>query len=215
MDYARLYSDHDRQRNHWWWRPGWRMGTRFLAFHITLEGQDELHALADSYAAQLQEFSSLDPIPRQWRHITLQGLGHVENISDAAVDDVLGQVADHLSDVPPIVSRFQRAAIFREAIALPPDNPAAFAQLRNAVRAGILDSIGEVTEAEDNFRAHVSIAYSNRTADAQPIRKALDSAATTEAAARFDSIDLIEMHRDHQMYQWRVLRRLWLGHTDS
>jgi len=30
--------------NHWWWRPGWRVGRHYYACHLTLDDQPELRA---------------------------------------------------------------------------------------------------------------------------------------------------------------------------
>jgi hypothetical protein len=32
----------DAVRRHWYWRPGWGVGTRFHTWHITLEAQSAL-----------------------------------------------------------------------------------------------------------------------------------------------------------------------------
>lgn len=196
------YADHAEMANHWWWRPGWHVGTRFYAWHITLDGQDELHNLIDAYQDTLKPFPTLDPIPKQWRHITLQGLGHVEEVSDQQRDEAVHAVAERLARLDPIESTFQRAVIFREAIALPPSNPDAYATLRNEIRAGITDAWGWCPENADGFRAHASLAYSSGSASASPIRAALDgrpheSVDTTTFEAR-----LIVMNRDRHMYEW-------------
>lgn len=198
------YAEHDEMANHWWWRPGWKIGTRFYAWHITLDGQDELHRLIDLYQDVLRPFPTLDSIPRQWRHITLQGLGHVEDVSDQQRDEAVHAVAERLAKLDPIESTFQRAVIFREAIALPPSNPEAFADLRNEIRAGITDAWGWCLESPDGFRAHTSAAYCNGTADAAPLRQALTQAEPNEAHTRVGQVSLIRMHRDHRMYEWET-----------
>jgi hypothetical protein len=40
-----------RMRNHWWWRPGWRVGRRMCTWHATFEGHPALHGLAERYQA--------------------------------------------------------------------------------------------------------------------------------------------------------------------
>lgn len=195
------YADHAEMANHWWWRPGWKVGTRFYAWHITLDGQDELHHLIDAYQDALQPFPTLDPIPRKWRHITLQGLGHVEELSDQQRDEAVHAVAERLARLAPIESTFQRAVIFREAIALPPSNPDAYAHLRHEIRAGITDAWGWCPESPEGFRAHASVAYSNGVSPSAPMRETLTATKHT-ATARFSDLALIRMHRDHQMYEW-------------
>ena len=72
---------------------GWQVGTRFYAWHVTLDGQDALHDFIDRYQEELEPFPTLDPIPRQWRHLTLQGLGHIEEVSEAQRDEAIEAVA--------------------------------------------------------------------------------------------------------------------------
>lgn len=206
------YADHDEMANHWWWRQGWKVGTRFYAWHITLDGQDELHRLVDEYQDVLKPFPTLDPIPRQWRHITLQGLGHVEDISDQQRDEAVHAVSERLARLDPVESTFHRAAIFREAIALPPGNPETFATLRNEIRAGITDAWNGCPENATGFRAHASVAYSNGERAAREIRDALDSAEPIGVAlVRLTQVSLIRMHRDHGMYEWQTVADVPLG----
>ena len=204
-DYAALYADHDVMANHWWWRPGWKVGTRFYAWHITLDGQDELHALADKYAAALADVPTLDLVPRQWRHITLQGLGHVEEVDDARRDAAVEAVRARLENLAPITSTYQRAHVFKEALALPPDNPQTFTDLRAEIRAGIADAWGYCPENPDGFRAHASLAYSNSDGDGVKIRSILDTVDPGPATATVGSVSLIRMHRDHRMYEWETV----------
>lgn len=199
------YADHAEMANHWWWRPGWKTGTRFYAWHITLDGQDELHRLIDAYQDALKPFPTLDPIPRQWRHITLQGLGHLEVVTDKQRDEAAQAVSERLARLDPIESTFQRAVIFREAIALPPSNPLAYAHLRSEIRAGITDAWGWCPEDADGFRAHTSAAYSSGSADAAPLRQALTDASPEAAHVRLEGASLILMHRDHRMYEWKTV----------
>lgn len=125
--------------------------------------------------------------------------------SDKDLERVVDSVQNHLAGIQPFQSQFQRAAIFGEAVSLPPSNPRAFQRLRDAVRAGIHDALGSVTELEDGFRAHASLAYSNGDADARTVQNALDGASPTPALAAIHQIALIRMHRDERMYEWETV----------
>lgn len=211
-DYTALYADHDTMADHWWWRPGWHVGTRFYAWHITQDDQPHVRNLVHRYHDAVRTIGTLDPIPDQWLHMTLQGIGHVEDIDTPTLDRVADAVADRLRVLKPVTTTFQRAHISREALILPPDVPQAFTDVRRAIRQGITDALGDCPEAETGFRAHVSAAYSNAEADAGPIRAALDQAEPdTPAAATYTHVSLIRMHRDRRMYEWDTLRTIPLG----
>jgi 2'-5' RNA ligase len=211
-DDSARYADDDAMTDHWWWRPGWQVGTRFYAWHITQDDQPEVRDLAQQYRAAVSTIETLDPIPDEWLHMTVQGLGHVEDINIAALDFVTLRVADRLRALAPITTSYQRADITSEAVILTPDDPEAFASVRRAIRAGITDALGECPEPEDGFRAHVSVAYGNADADAAPIREALDRAEpAAPSTATYTKVSLIRMHRDQRMYEWDVIREVPLG----
>lgn len=209
-DYAALYADHDQQTDHWWWRPGWGVGTRFYAWHITLDGQDDLHQLIDRYQAALADEAGLDPVPHQWRHITMTGIGHFEDVPEAQLREAVEAVREAVSSFGAIETTFGRAAIFKEAIALPPSNPEVFTELQNLAQQATAKIIPGADKHNPNFRAHVSTHYSNSEHPTADIRQALD-AAEQSAPARFPRLDLIRMHRDRRMYEWDQVTSIPFG----
>lgn len=211
VDYATLYADADTMRNHWWWRPGWHIGTRYYAWHLTLDGQDDLHRLIDTYQAALADDARLDPVPRQWRHITMTGIGHAQDVPDKLLQAAAENVRARLADFPPLTATFQHASIFTEAIALGPDNPDAFTALQNAAQQATAEVISGADKHNPRFRAHVSTHYNNSEHPSAAVRAALDHANPAPAVATFTSLDLIRMHRDHSMYEWALIDRVPLG----
>jgi 2'-5' RNA ligase len=205
------YADQSAMKNHWWWRPGWQVGTRFYSWHVTLADQGDLHALADRYEDALAAIPTLDVIPRQWRHITLQGLGHVDEVDPARRDAAIESVRARLSKLAPITSTFHRAVVLEEAVALPPSNPETYTELRAAIREGVKDAWGSVSESAMGFRAHASIAYSNGDGDGRRIRAALDATSVHPATTSTAEVSLIRMHRDRQMYEWSTIASVSLG----
>lgn len=195
--------------DHWWWRPGWQVGTRSYSWHVTLDGQSALHRVMGTYADALGAFPTLDVVPERWRHITMQGLGHVEDVSDDRRDAAVQAVAERLSALAPFETTFQHARVGREAIALLPADLASFTRLRAAVREGIADAWGSCPENADGFRAHTSVAYSNGETPTALIREALDRVEPTKpVSARFAEVSLIRMHRDRRMYEWETVARV-------
>lgn len=79
----------EQMRDHWWWRPGWRVGRSFYTWHITFDDQPAAHQLADGYAPALDGLTTLDLIPPQWLHLTMQGVGFTDEVSRNHVAEIV------------------------------------------------------------------------------------------------------------------------------
>lgn len=204
-DYEALYADVDRMKNHWWWRPGWQVGTRFYAWHVTLDGQGDLHRLVDDIQHALADVPTLDPVPRRWRHITMTGMGHVRDVPDDLRDAAIENVRAAVQGLGPIDTTFQHVSIFAEAVAVRPVNPDAFTVLQNAAQRATADVIPGADQHNPRFRAHVTAHYSHDDGDPDALRHRLNALRPAPAQARFTQLDLIRMHRDRHMYEWEVV----------
>ncbi|WP_234017531.1 MULTISPECIES: 2'-5' RNA ligase family protein [unclassified Streptomyces] len=200
-----------RMANHWWWRPGWQMGSRFLTFHFTFQQAPDVHRLASLYRHALADVDGLNLVPDTWLHLTTQGLGFSDDVPDGDVQAILSAAADRLSHIPAFDVTLDRPEITPEAIrweATPSGPP-------TAVRSALRDAIGSIWDAvpepDDGFTPHVSIAYSNSTGPDDPVRAALDAVETHPATARLDQVELIVLNRDQQMYEWETYAQLPLG----
>jgi 2'-5' RNA ligase len=204
----RTYRHATELRDHWWWRPGWRVGTRFYAWHITLDDAPELYPLAEYWRERLRAFEYLDPIPDRWLHLTMQGVGRVEDVPDRTRDRVVGAVRQRLAELGPVRVTFQRPVVHSEAVVLPAIPPTAVDAVRRAVRTGMSDAIGAdaVPERAEGFQPHVSLAYVNRDRGAAAVVEAIETADEPEAVSvGIRHTSLLELHRDNQMYEWRMV----------
>jgi len=197
----------DQLQDHWWWRPGWRAGRHFYACHITIEDQPELQRLVARYRAALANIKGLDLIPDRWLHLTMQGIGFVDEVSDADLGAVRDAIAGETVQVQGPTVVFHRPVVRLEAVYLPATPAAPLRDLRAAVRSGIVRALGagrvaDATESLANYRPHVSIAYSNTDQDAEPIVAALRAVEADAARVTFAHLSLLEFHRDNRMYEW-------------
>jgi 2'-5' RNA ligase len=210
-------SEHvDELADHWWWRPGWKVGTRFYAWHInTFEDLAPLHRLATQYQSELSRVPGLDMIPLRWLHLTMQGVGFREDVPDARVDALLTAARARLSELEPVKVRFHRPVVRREAILLPPDPLEPLQTIRYAVRAAIADAFGAngVPENADGYRPHISLAYANTAQSSATTIAALDRVTSTPADLTLNTVSLIEMHRDNRMYEWQTIEAVPLGRS--
>ena len=207
------YPDATELVNHWWWRPGWTVGTRFYAWHITVNDLPELRDLVSTYQQGLADFPTLDLIPPEWMHITVQGVGHTRDVSVAERDAIVRSAAARLAGIAAPTLAFHRPVLHREAVVIPPTDPEPLRAIRTAIRAGIGDILGSdrVPETADGFRPHVSAAYVNTDEVPLAVRAALDAVTVAPTRVTIRQASLIEMHRDHRMYEWKSLTTIPLG----
>lgn len=207
-DAATWTSQHATElRNHWWWRPGWSVGRRFYTWHFTFEGQDELQDLVSLHQDALKQFQNLDLIPRMWLHLTVQGLGFVDEISAETVKSIRTAVDLRLEVLGPIEVTFHKPVVRPEAIALAPSPLQPFLDVKDAIQKGIADVLrrDEVHESAEEFQPHVSIAYVNEGADPAPLIRAVEQVTPDPVTVNIARPNLIELHRDNKMYEWREL----------
>ena len=198
--------------DHWWWRPGWHKGIRFYAFHLTFGGTDQadVQRLMGAYRTALAGLPDLDLVPDRWLHLTMQGLGFADRLTDHQVDTVIQAARSALAAIPPFEVRLAAPVITPEAIESFAEPAEPVAAVRNAIR-GAIRQVMDVPEPADGFLPHVSIAYSNGTLPYAIAQAALDNVTAVPATARITHANLIEMHRDNMMYEWENYASIYLG----
>ncbi|MGV9309837.1 2'-5' RNA ligase family protein [Nonomuraea sp. NPDC004354] len=201
----------EQMANHWWWRPGWKQGRRFYAWHFTFDDQPEVHRLAQQYREGLAGVPGLDLVPDQWLHLTMQGLGFVDEVPEEDVHAIIKTATTRLAGIASFDITLGRPRVTPEAIrweAVPDDPPAA---VRDAIRAAIGDVWPHVPEPAEGFAAHVSIAYSNADGSVSPVSTALAAIEAPPAVARMRNAELIVLGRDRRMYEWETFATVPLG----
>ena len=212
-EFARL----ERLVNHWWWRPGWSVGRSFYTWHLTFD--DATAAPLHDLVAQLQDglagVEGLDLIPRRWLHLTMQGLGFTDEVSDEDVDVITRAATKRLATVSAFDLTLGPIEADDEATGLLVRPWSAVSAVRDGIRQAVADVWNEVPERPE-FHPHVSIAYSNADVPTGPIRehvaplRDLDPVTIPIAAAQ-----LIRLNRDNQMYEWEVVSDVPLDARDS
>ncbi|MER7974660.1 2'-5' RNA ligase family protein [Streptomyces sp. NPDC096080] len=201
-------------RNHWWWRPGWLEGRRFYTWHLTFDGQDDVHRLAAEYRTAL---APLGPkvftlIPDRWLHLTMQGIGFVGEVPVGTVDGIVAAARKRLSAVPAFdITLGPDAVVDQEAILLPAQPAEPVHAVRDAIRAAIGEVVTEVPESAGGFRPHVSVAYSAGAGPSAPVVQALAGPTFVQAQARITGAELIVLGRDDGMYEWESYAAVSLG----
>jgi 2'-5' RNA ligase len=203
----------DTVRNHWWWRPGWQIGRRFYAFHITFDGNADLQQLLGAYRDALADIPTVTLIPDRWIHLTMQGIGFTDEIPTDDVRRIAQRASEELARIPAFDVSFRDIVVADEAIALPAEPAEPVRDLRKATRRAIATALGKDKVAEDpqRFRPHVSVAYITADGPANPYIDAVKTAQPDAVRIKIERVDLIEMHRDNRMYKWTTVAALPLA----
>ncbi|TCK27126.1 2'-5' RNA ligase family protein [Pseudonocardia endophytica] len=210
-----MTADAPRTRSHWWPRPGWHPGRDVYTWHITFDDAPELHRLAEQYQTQLRPLSGLNLVPIEWLHLTVQGVGFADEVSDDALHAVTASVQKSVRTLGAFPATFDAPVIFDEAIVLPPTPVEPFQDLLTAIRSGIADALGPDSvqtgpEQARGFRPHVSLAYSSGEHDSAPYRQALDAADAEPATVQISAPALIRQERllaPEWLYRWTTEAR--------
>lgn len=194
-------------QNHWWWRPGWRQGRHFYAYHFTFEGSSELHGLVERYQNKIRHLTIFDLIPQQWLHLTMCGVGFVDEVTPDELAAINATVEQLAARTPPINVTFSHAVVRPEAVYLPAQPTDRLVTLHSAVLMAIRETLGDsrihqLPEQAAGYRPHVSVAYANSNGTAQPIHDALGATTLGSADVTLNELPLLEFDRDNGMYQW-------------
>ena len=193
----------NHMRDHWWWRPGWRVGRSMYTWHVTFDDQPQLHELVSAYQSALAPLPGLDLIPGRWLHLTMQGIGFTDEVSEREIADIADSARKRLSNQRPVSLTVGPATVDPEAIMFEVTPTDALSPVRSAIRAAISDVRGaaEVPESEE-WTPHISLAYSNGSDVAAPYVAAVDSVSNPPVTLTVSKVHLIELNRDARLYQW-------------
>jgi hypothetical protein len=196
---------------HWWWRPGWRAGRRYYTVHATFADVPAVQDLAAKARSRLADLPGLDLIPGQWLHLTVQGIGFADEVSDAELSAIGIAAKARLAMVSPVTVTIGPPVVAGEGVTCWTSPPRALDPVRDAVRAGIGDVWGaeRVPEATE-WSAHVSVAYASADGPGEPIEAALGGLSDVSEAT-IGAVDLIRLGRDHCLYEWETITSLPLS----
>lgn len=203
-------------RNHWWWRPGWAEGRHFYACHLTLDDQPKLRDLIADYQQALTAVPEVDLIPPQWLHLTMQGIGFLDEINPDELAALADALTAELATIEPPKVEFRYLTIQAEAVYLKAHPADSLWPLRWKMHDAVVSVLGQSrTEPSPDrvkFNPHVSIGYINRDEDPEPIAEALQKITTRPVEVTFTKADLLEYHRDRRMYEWTSATPVPIGH---
>ncbi|WP_160147080.1 2'-5' RNA ligase family protein [Thermomonospora echinospora] len=189
-------------RDHWWWRPGARPGRRMLLWHLLVDDQPDVRALAGRFRERLAGVGGLDPVPDEWLHLTTQIVGFADEIPRDEVKAMTSAVAESFRTLPPVTARIGRLYFYEEGVALGVEPERALDPVRDAIRRGVAQTVtAHQLDDQPDWTPHLSVAYCNTDGPAEPIFEALaDPPEPCRLTVRWAY--LVEQVRDGHLYRW-------------
>ncbi|MGH7883828.1 MAG: 2'-5' RNA ligase family protein, partial [Candidatus Dormibacteraceae bacterium] len=106
-------------KDHWWWRPGWRLGRSFYTWHITFADQPDIWRLLSEYAAPISKFPTMDPVGNDGLHLTIQGIGFADEVDRSEVEQIVGAARQRCSKVEPLALQIGPPKVDPETVQMP------------------------------------------------------------------------------------------------
>jgi 2'-5' RNA ligase len=201
----------ERMTDHWWWRPGVRPSRRLYVWHILLEDQPDVLALARRCQALLADVAGLDLVPAPWLHMTTQIVGFADEIGDDEVDTMYESAAKRLQRLEPVPVTLGRVLFHSEAVMLGIRPGRALDPVRESVRDAVAGTVRvhQLADASD-WTPHVTLAYSNREAPAAPVIEAMRQAPPA-VDVKIREVSFVSQERVGRSYRWNRLATAPLG----
>jgi hypothetical protein len=173
-----------------------------------------LHKLVAGYRTALGGIHGIDPVPPPWLHLTMQGIGFTNEVSNAELNAVTDGLMKRFARISPPVVTFARPTVQTEAIYLPATPAPPVDELRRTAYSVIEKALGLGRVSYVNrYRPHVSIAYISAPGPAMPIIDALRQTAAIDnpVTVTIRAASVLTFHRDNQMYEWTSAVRVPIG----
>ena len=179
-------------------------------FHVTFEDQLAVQELAAEARQRLAGLDGLDLVPGRWLHLTTQGVGFTDEVSDADLAAITSAARARLASMAPVVVTLTPPRVASEGIACHVGPDEVLTPARDALRAAIGDVWGPQRVPEGpEWSPHVSIAYASADSSGDAFEAALGGLGGASVTVRL--MDLIRLGRDRRVYEWETVVRLPLG----
>jgi 2'-5' RNA ligase len=199
-------------RDHWDWRPNWRPGRSFYTWHVIFPDDAVLIDLHDAYRRLVGSLPGITPVPVQWLHLALQGIGFVDKVPQADLAPIVEAAQRRLEHFRPFEIKLGPAVVDVESLQLPVTPVDRLRRLRAQLRAAVTDVWGrDSVPTLPELNPHISLGYWNQPAPAAPLRQRVNALPGSTATTHLTQVSLLTLTGDHHHYEWTTHTSLALG----
>lgn len=211
-----IQADWDRYRrigqliNHWD-RPGWTPGRRSYHWILRLNEAPLVRQLAAECQRHLSDLPTLDLVPLNSLHITLQRIAFTDQVSIKDVDAIADIARQHYATIPKPYVIIGPLAGSSGAVRFSAGPHPPIHHIRDIAKASIAAVRGTdaVPDRTTPFIPHMSIAYNNTPIDAHDIVQHVATLRRYQPVTTdVHSVDLVELHRRGKSYAWTLIASL-------
>lgn len=203
-------EDITRLEDHWRWRPEWATDRPCLWWYLTFEGQPELRSLSERVRPFLDGMSSVDTVPPQWLHLTVQDVGYVDEVPPDDIESMVDLATEAVGDLQSRPLTLGPVMPMRSAVVLSVHPADHLRGVRGRLRKEMA-AVGMVVPGPDLFRPHVSLAYLNRDCDARAVMDRLRPVRSLTTTIHGPRLTLAAVTRQDRHYQWTARAELPLA----
>ena len=203
-----------RTRDHWSaTAPLWEHEGPVLSWFVVFEDDAGPAAVARRLAPVLER-PFLDPVPPEWLHVTVQGVGPASGITTHTRDRLVRAVETRCAARAPIAARLGRARLIDQGVTADMEPAAPLAALRSLLQDADAEvrGRGAVPDLRTPFWPHVSFAYASADCDSGTLAEDIDALARESTAElTVGAVSLVLLERTPHLYRWDVVARVRLG----
>ncbi|HEY3734232.1 MAG TPA: 2'-5' RNA ligase family protein [Streptosporangiaceae bacterium] len=167
--------------------------------------------LAMDCQGKMANLPGLDLIPREWLHLTVQGIGFTDEIPAADLGALTSASRKRLAALEPVTVALGPVFVHDEAVVLPAKPATALTPVRDHLREAVASVLGPGRVRDgDGWVPHVSVAYSDGTGSATRIIEALRPRFAPRTVT-ITELTLISQERAGHCYRWETVTILPLG----
>jgi 2'-5' RNA ligase len=201
----------DEVRDHWYLRPGWREDRSFYTWHLTFADDVAVARLFAEYEPVIATMPAIAPVPLEWLHLTLQGVGFADRVEPGELRAITEAAVSRLERFSPFEVTIGPAVVDPETVQLPVTPAEPLQRLRDTIRAAIGDVWGPDAIPElPALNPHITLGYFTTSAPAAPLITHLAEGPSPTVCTTFSSISLIALTRAPHLYHWKPVTTLAL-----
>ena len=203
-------------RNHWAREEPWRPGRRLWALYVSCGSIPPLVAHATAFQEPLSGMRGLDLVEPRWLHMTVLGVGFVEEVDPDGMARLLDRASTIVATVPPVdmVAAAPRART--DAVWMSVSTTPSIVPLREDLVEAVRTCLGHEPHAlplpRTGFTPHISIAYANADPPrADEVNERLSSVDLPPTPFRASHLSLLRLRRGTDRWSWDGEQRIPFG----